>query len=368
MAENIREDEGKVDCPLCSSHFQSAKAAKWHLDTKHKGDPGLAEAVKSVGNDECPYCRRPKSNLVLHKRTCGARPKPEAPQQQAASANRVVQQDQRQRPPHPYEGLSNSDMVDKFEERMTSRFKLDPKGTVPDYRRDVKKFIQHELDLDPSFRAFTWFIYGTEQNIDPRWRAIRQFGEYREKYITKQGRKTVERMNTVYGHLVRWIKEEVNQQLADPISLLEQSVTRAREERAVDRRCGAFKPGQGRKEKSDSVPQKLDVNITREIQRVFVNSPLHEETMTKFARGDYIHEGCKDKACDDCRCRLVIKEPQDVQNFLALHVFLCQFGLRLEVTSNVTLGGLLGATAALEVCPHCGGHYIYAEHKKLCHR
>ena len=210
MAERIQEDAGKFECPLCSRGFQSAKSTRWHLKEKHKGHPRQEEAYKSVPNDTCPYCGKGMTNLVSHKRTCGSRPLADAPQQQAPPANRVV----RQRPPHRYEGLSNSDMMAKFQEWMTRRFKLDPRGAV----QGLGKLLEHELDLDSSFRAFTWFIVGTSENRDPRWRRIRPFGEYRQKYMTNCV--TVEKMNTAYLHLVSWIEDEVTQQLADPVSQL----------------------------------------------------------------------------------------------------------------------------------------------------
>ena len=209
MAENKR-----AKCPLCPRVYQSAKALREHLSANHWAHPQLEEATRSLKKDTCPYCGSPKADVSRHKRTCGSRPLADAPQQQAPPANRVVQQ----RPPHRYEGLSNSDMIAKFQEWMTRRFKLDPTGAVPDYRGGLGKLMEHEIDLDPSFRAFTWFIVGTRENRDPRWRPIRPFGEYGQKYMTNCI--TVERMNTAYVHLVRWIEDEVTQQLADPVSQL----------------------------------------------------------------------------------------------------------------------------------------------------
>ena len=104
------------------------------------------------------------------------------------------------------------------------------------------------------------------------------------------------------------------------------------------------------------------------IVRVAINSPLYQDTMAILARGEYLHEGCKEKACNDCRCTLGIKRKEDAQNFLALSIFLCNFGLRLAAVRKVTLGALLGAEHVPDVCPHCGSVVVYAEHKKSCRR
>ena len=84
MAENIRgKEEGQVQCPLCPRVYKSGKVCKDHLYEKHQGHRNVAEAVRSVANDKCPYCGQPKANLAQHKRTCRARPPPEAHSQRA---------------------------------------------------------------------------------------------------------------------------------------------------------------------------------------------------------------------------------------------------------------------------------------------
>ena len=90
--------------------------------------------------------------------------------------------------------------------------------------------------------------------------------------------------------------------------------------------------------------------------------------MAAFARGEYLHEGCHEKACNDCRCELGIKTRHDAQNFLALSIFLNNFGVRLSAVRKVSLGALLGAGPGLDVCPHCDCLCVYAEHKASCRR
>lgn len=389
MAERYpEEEERKVPCTLCPNAYKSAKALLRHLRDNHANAPGLKEAIQKVPKDPCPFCGEGRANLVVHKRVCARNPDvqkarpvvpPVPPPRVPATRGtpppvppppRVppTQQQQQQRPPHPYEKLSNAEIVDKFTDRLLHRLKLDAKGTVPDYERHLKQFIEHETSEDPQFRAFHWFVVGTRQNRDPRFKPIRELQEYIQALIRDQGRKTVERMLTVYTHLHAWIDEHLNEQLADPISLHKQRAANAKEIRAVAKRCGAYKPGQGSKEYTDTVTKHLDVNIVRNLLSVFVNSPLMQQTMETFSGGTFFHVGCTDKKCMDTRCRLGIKTVQDAQNFLALAIFLSNFGTRLDVVMNVTLGALRRAAHALDVCPHCGGHYMYAEHKKLCHR
>ena len=85
-----------------------------------------------------------------------------------------------------------------------------------------------------------------------------------------------------------------------------------------------------------------------EVLRVALRNPLHEETMAKFAAGEWTHAGCA----------LGIKTVQDAQNFLAMSIFLRQFGPRLEVVQNMTVGGLQEAEAALVVCPYCKSRVV----------
>ena len=363
-----KEDtEGKVEhkCSLCDRVYQTAKALREHLKKKHEGDEALEQALDSA-KDTCLKCGIVVQGIYKHRKICDARPRPEAPKQQAPSSDRVVQQQPRH--PHPYPGVSNAGMVEMFEKRLTNRLKLDPKGTIPDYVRDFKNFIQHELKLDPGFHARDWFFVGSREHPDQRFKPLRSEGDYREALTTDQGKATLNRMHTVYSHLHRWIDEHLSEQCGDPLSLHRQKGERAKEDRAVAHRSGAHNPGQGRKEKTDTVTQHRDVGIIREVLNIAVNSRLREETMAKFAQGDFTHKGCKGGACNDCRCRLGIRSEVDAENFLALSLFLCNRGLRLDGVLNVTIGGLVGASHSLDVCPYCGGHYPYAEHKRLCHR
>ena len=368
--EGTRKSE--VKCPLCPRVYETSKSAKWHLRQNHKGYPELEKLLKALTKDVCVYCGKEKSDLLRHKKTCSQNPKNrEQEQQQLQSlvpARVQPPPPTQQPPPHPYEKLSNAEMVDEFADRLVHRWKLDAKGTVPDYERVLKQFIRHETSKDPDFMAFHWFVVGTHEKRDPRFKPISKLQDYFQALVSDQGQKTVDRMTTVYSHLHRWIDEEINEQLADPLSLHRQRGVEAKEARAVARRSGAFKPGQGRKVKRDTVTKHLDVEIVREVLRFFLDSPLLRQTMEAFSSRAYVHKGCRDPKCTDSRCMLGIKERQDAQNFLALAIFLSNFGLRLEVVMNVTLGALRGAAHALDVCPYCKGKHIYAEHKKLCHR
>ena len=383
MAERQpEEEEGKFQCELCPNAYKSAKSLKRHLGEKHADDPLLQEAKESVRKDTCPFCMEAFGNVMKHKRSCKRNPDVALPPQVPPARVQPPQEVQppppppppprvlpmQQRPPHPYEKLSNAEMVEKFADRLVHRLKLDAKGTVPDYVRVLKQFIQHETNKDTNFRAFQWFVVGTQQEIDPRFKPISELQDYIQALVSDQGEKTAERMTTVYSHLLKWIEEQINEQRSDPVSLVRQRGANAKEARAVAHRSGAFKPGQGRKVKLDTVTQHLDVEIVREVLRVFLGSPLLHQTMETFSTGTYVHEGCTDTKCKDSRCMLGIKDMQDAQNFLALAIFLSNFGLRLEVAMNVTFGALRGAAHALDVCPYCNGKHMYAEHKKLCHR
>ena len=109
--------------------------------------------------------------------------------------------------------------------------------------------------------------------------------------------------------------------------------------------------------------------LVGEIVRIALGSKAYQETMAMFGSGDYLHKGCYAKgACDDGRCLLGIGSKEDVGDFLALSILMCNFGLSLEVVRTVKLGALLAAAPALDACPHCGGDYVYAEHKNRCPR
>ena len=84
----------------------------------------------------------------------------------------------------------------------------------------------------------------------------------------------------------------------------------------------------------------LDDDMVIALRRVFFESPLLHQTMGTFSSGPHLHAGCTDTKCMDSRCMLGIKTMQGVQNFLALAIFLDDFGLSLEAVMNVTLGGL----------------------------
>ena len=165
MAERFpaAAEEGKrksgVKCPLCPRVYETSKSAKWHLTVKHKDARELAEALKSLPKDVCPYCRKSKANLVEHKSTCSEnpakRPAPE-PEPEAATEVPLALAD-------PYAGLSNDDFFARFKQRMLQRL-LMVEVSAEQYLRHVKSFVGHETSLDPQFVAWQWFRVGTKQD------------------------------------------------------------------------------------------------------------------------------------------------------------------------------------------------------------
>ena len=399
MAESIRgKEEGQVQCPLCPRAYKSGNVCKEHLYAKHQGHPNLAEVARSVPNDKCPYCHQPKANLVQHKRTCRARPEaqedravqqPPPPlqvveqqgsqelgqkieevhqqMQQVVQAVEGLQQQQRQqqqqhRPPHKYEGASNKEMVEHFKKRMRER-QQNTENTVNMYSPVLEDFFKLEESRDPEFKAYRWWVWRKD------YVPIRPVDEYLAVMLRDKGRKTGERICTVYKHLHTWIDEALNEAQTDPLSLHRQRASGPEEARSAIRRAGATNPGQGRKVARDAVEEHLDPSVLQEVLEVVLRNPLHEETMAKFAAGEWTHAGCNArKDCTDCRCRLKIKTLQDAQNFLAASIFIRNFGLRLRDVLNMTVGGLQEAVDALVVCPWCGSKVVYAKHKKTCRR
>ena len=382
MAESLREEEGKVQCPLCTRVYASGKICTEHLYKNHKGHPKLAEAVKSVPKDKCPYCRQPKANPLEHKRTCRARPPPEAHPQRVAQEDWAVQQtvqvqqtvevqqtvhvlqqqQQRHRQPHKYEGASNKEMVEEFKKRMRER-QNNTENTVNMYSTVLEEFFKLEETWDPEFKAFRWWVWRND------YVPLRPVDEYLAAMMRGKGKKTGERIGTVYTHLHKWIDEALTEAQTDPLSLHRQRATGPAEARAANRRAGATNPGQGGREAGDAVERHLDPSVTREVLRVALQNRLHEETLVKFAASEWTHAGCESrKDCTDCRCRLGVKTLQDAQNFLAMSLFIRSFGLRLQVVINVSVGELQEAVDALVVCPYCESKVGYAKHKKMCHR
>jgi len=408
MAESIREEEGKVQCPLCPRVYKSGKVCKDHLYEKHQGHPNLAELVRSVANDKCPYCGQPKANLVRHKPTCRARPPPEAQEDRAVEQppHQVVeqqglgqemqelrqqmgqemqglrqeiqelrqqmqqtlqvlqqQQQQRHRQPHKYEGATNKEMVELFKKRMRER-QNNSENTVQMYSTVLEDFFKLEETWDPEFKAFRWWDFWREEGYVP----IRAVSDYTD--AMGRGCETNKRIHTVYKHLHKWIDEALTEATTDPHNLHRQRLSGLAEDRAANKRAGTIHPGQGRKEAADEVERHLDPSVVRGVHRVAQENQLHEETLVKFAASEWTHVGCDArKDCRDCRCRLQIKTLQDAQNFLAMSVFIRNFGLRLQVVMNMTVGGLQEAEDALVVCPYCEQKVPkYSKHKKMCHR
>ena len=194
MAEGQPEEEEEIrnfPCPLCPNAYKSARSLKRHLEEKHADDPHLQGELELVPKDTCPFCRQAFGNVTKHKRCCKSNPdvaKPTGVQPLPV-------------PPHPYENLSNAEMVDKFADRLVRR--LLPHEKV-DCVRVLKQFIQHETSKDPEFRAFHWFVVGTRQKRDPRFRHLRIFSDYYEA-LCDPVRHTI----IAYKHLNEWIGEKL---------------------------------------------------------------------------------------------------------------------------------------------------------------
>ena len=262
----------------------------------------------------------------------------------------LQQHQQRHRPPHKYQGASNKEMVEHFKKRMRERYN-NSENTVNMYSRVLEDFFKLEESWDPEFKAFRWWIWREEGYV-----GIRHVRDYTEALLRGKGEKTGERILTVYTHLHTWIGEALTEAQTDPLALHRQRASGPEEARAAIRRAGTKNPGQGRKEARDAVEKHVDPSVIKEVLRVALRNPLHEETMAKFAAGEWTHAGCA----------LGIKTVQDAQNFLAMSIFLRQFGPRLEVVQNITVGGLQEAEAALVVCPYCKSRVVYETHKKRC--
>ena len=346
-----------VTCPLCSSQYQSVKGVREHMLRVHDEHTGLAKAMESMGKDICCRCSKPVYDLAKHEKIC--------------PANGAVQQEEAGsgggRKRHKYEGVSNGEFVELFKSRMSERFKLSSgKGSTVDlYVAVLEKVIRTEEQLDVNFKAFRWFVVDESGCCLP----LRNFGEYVEHLVKDQGRSTIERLGTVYQHLHYWISEELAEQVADPLLLHDMKGRKAKDEaRLAAKRAGAKEPGQGRKVTVDT--DRLDVSIVRSLVEVSLRNPLHEAVLAKLGLGEWIHMGCNARRgdCMDCRCQMEIKCLKDVESFLALSIFIRNFGVRLEVVRHVTLGAVKGARHVIDVCPYCDGKYVYLEHKKLCHR
>ena len=387
MAERQpEEEEGKFQCQLCPNAYKSAKSLKRHLGEKHADDPLLQEAKASVPKDTCPFCRQAFGNVMKHKRICKSNPdaaKPPGvqparveplpqvlppqvlparvqslpqvlpPQVQPAPVQPLPQEPAPRVPRQQYEGMSDDDLVQKFRDRMTKQKWLE-KSSIKEYERHLKAFIQHEKRLDATFMAWRWFASGTKEQKDSRFVKLRRFGDYLEALITDQGKATVKQMMNVYSHINDWIIEEVEEQQQDndPLVQLRKNKEDLKKSQILLSR-GTCQPGQGRKIRHP-VTEHLDVNITHQLLEVFVNSPLRGETLERFSQGDFTSP------------RLGMVTMQGAQDFLALLLYLENFGTRFDVVRNLTLGQLTRAQHSLDECPHCHQSVMYGEHKAVC--
>ena len=249
--------------------------------------------------------------------------------------------------------MSDDDLVQKFRDRMRNR-KLVVDSSIKEYERHLKAFIQHEKRLDPRFMAWRWFASGTKEQRDSRFIVLRRFDDYVEALITDQGKATVKQMMNAYSHLNTWIFEKVEEQMQgnDPLAQLARNKAGLKASRILLNR-GTCEPGQGRKTR-DPVTEHLDVDITQQLLQVFVNSPLRRETLKRFSQGNFTSP------------RLGVGTMEGAQDFLALLLYLENFGTRFDVVRNLTLGQLTRAQHSLDECPHCHQSVMYGEHKAVC--
>ena len=363
MAERQPEEEvGKFQCDLCPNVYKSAKSLKKHLDKNHADDPRLQEAKKSVPKDTCPFCRDAFGNVSNHKRSCKKNPQnpdvalpPQVPpaRVQPAGAQPLPKEPPPRVPQQEYEGMSDDDLVQKFCDRMTNRRGLQ-ESSIKEYVRHLKAFIQHEKRKDSGFMAWRWFASGTKEQRDSRFIVLRRFDDYVEALITDQGKATVKQMMNAYSHLNTWIFEKVEEQMQgnDPLAQLARNKAGLKASRILLNR-GTCEPGQGRKTR-DPVTEHLDVDITQQLLQVFVNSPLRRETLKRFSQGNFTSP------------RLGVGTMEGAQDFLALLLYLENFGTRFDVVRNLTLGQLTRAQHSLDECPHCHQSVMYGEHKAVC--
>lgn len=363
MAERQPEEEvGKFQCALCPNVYKSAKSLKKHLDKNHADDPRLQEAKKSVPKDTCPFCRDAFGNVSNHKRSCKKNPQnpdvalpPQVPpaRVQPAGAQPLPKEPPPRVPQQEYEGMSDDDLVQKFCDRMTNRRGLQ-ESSIKEYVRHLKAFIQHEKRKDSGFMAWRWFASGTKEQPDDRFVVFRPFMDYVEALITDQGRATKNQMLNVYLHINDWITQKVREQMQgkDYLAQLERNKADSKDSRKLLQK-GTLQPGQGRKVR-DPVTERLDPNISQSILQHFVDSPMRGETLERFSRGDFT---------SPC---LEIRDEQGVQDFLALLLYLQNFGTRFDVVQNMTVDELTRAQHALDQCPHCLQRVMYGEHKTVC--
>ena len=328
MAERQPEEEEKqFPCEFCPNAYKSAKALLNHMREKHANEPLLQEAIKSAPKDTCPFCGEAFGNVVKHKPRCAKNPEKPPPQVPPARVQPLPQVPPPRVPQQQYEGMSDDDLVQEFRNRMRKR-KLLKESSIKEYERHLKAFIQHEKRLDPRFMAWRWFASGTKEQRDSRFIVLRRFDDYVEAVRTDQGRATVKQMMSAYSHLNTWILEKVQEQMQgdDPLAQLGKNKAGLKDSRILLNR-GTFQPGQGRKTR-DPVMERLDVNITQQVLQLFVDSPLRRETLDRFSQGNFT---------SPC---LGVGTMQGAQDFLALLLYLENFGTRFDVVQNLTLGQL----------------------------
>ena len=67
---SIKVSMVKFTCPLCDATYDTRCGALAHIRKAHKKDEGKEEALAQVPYEVCPHCKKPKSNLWEHVKTC----------------------------------------------------------------------------------------------------------------------------------------------------------------------------------------------------------------------------------------------------------------------------------------------------------
>ena len=151
--------EKGVSCPICGrAGYKDGKSVAIHISRKHPDAKDLAsmkEKIKSATKAPlklCPHCKKLRTNLARHLKVCPRRPRQE-----------------------PGEGdMSNENFLQAYRDRISHPgFGIVP-NTVKSYAGYIKRMIDTEREIDPSFRAANWLA-------DPRsarFRPLRPSNDY----------------------------------------------------------------------------------------------------------------------------------------------------------------------------------------------
>ena len=191
---------------------------------------------------------------------------------------------------------------------------------------------------------------------DPRFRAFRIFGDYREALLKGRGKETLRHMSIAYKHVNDWIGEKVTEsrQDDDPEKIVARNATSVNEVNRLLKR-GQAVPGQGKKKTGgDIVVEHLDLGIVHRLLSTYLASEWRRETLKRFGEGNFTSPN------------LGINDLETAGVFLALELYLTNAGVRMDLVHNMTLGELKNAKHALDRCPYCRQPVMYSDHKKAC--